>query len=137
MRPGYRPIAAILCGALLAASTGCQSGQEAAQESSASLYPGMTMDEVTALLGAPAQIVQLESETHWIYRFEGGPNAVATIFMVILFVALIAAVAMAKGGGSIDGGGGGSEGPPSQIRIRFARDGRLIEVSPPQPVPGR
>ncbi len=136
MRPGYRSLSALLCGALLFASTGCQSSQEAAQEGTASLYPGMTMEEVSDLMGPPAQAVQLDSETHWIYRFEGGPNAVGTVFMVILFVAMIAALAMAKGGGSISGGGGGGDGPPSQIRIRFGGDGRLIDVSQPQPVPG-
>ena len=136
MRPGYRPLCGVLCAALLLASSGCQSSQEAAQEGTASLYPGMSMDEVSALLGAPAQIVQLESETHWIYRFEGGPNAVVTVFMVILFVALIAALAMSKSGGSIGGGGGGGgDGPPSVVRIRFDSDGRLLDVSQPQPAP--
>ncbi len=136
MRPGYRSLSLLLCGTLLLASTGCRSSQEAAEEGTASLYPGMTMDEVSALMGPPAQVVQLESETHWVYRFEGGPNAVGTVFMVILFVALIAALAMAKGGGSVGGGGGGGDGPPSQIRIRFGSDGRLIDVSQPQPVRG-
>jgi outer membrane protein assembly factor BamE (lipoprotein component of BamABCDE complex) len=135
IRPGYRYVSALLCGTLLLASTGCQSSQEAAQDSTASLYPGMTMDEVSALLGPPSQVLQLESETQWVYRFQGGPNAVGTVFLVILFVAMIAALAMAKGGGSISGGGGGGDGPPSQIRIRFGGDGRLIDVSQPQPVP--
>jgi outer membrane protein assembly factor BamE (lipoprotein component of BamABCDE complex) len=136
MRPGHRSLSLVLCGSLLLASTGCQSGQEVAQESSASLYPGMTMEEVTALLGPPAQIVQLEGETHWIYRFEGGPTAVATVFLVILFVAVIAVMMMSKSGGSLGGGGGGS-GPPCQVRIRFDADGRLIDYTPPHPVPGR
>jgi len=136
MRPGTRPLSAILCGSLLIASTGCQSGLEVAQDSSASLYPGMTMDEVVGLLGPPAQVVQLEAETHWIYRFEGGPTAVATVFLALLFVAVIALMLMSKSSGSVGGGGGGG-GPPSQILLRFDPDGRLVEWSPPHPVPGR
>jgi outer membrane protein assembly factor BamE (lipoprotein component of BamABCDE complex) len=136
MRSGCRSVSLLLCSSLLLASTGCQSGQEVAQESTAPLYPGMTMDEVSDLLGPPVQVIQGDSETHWIYRFQGGPNAVGTVFLVIFFVAMIAALALAKGGGSISCGGGGGDGPPSQIRIRFGSDGRLIDVSPPQPVPG-
>jgi hypothetical protein len=136
MRPGYRPLCGVLCAALLLASSGCQSGQEQAEESRHAVYPGMTMEEVSALLGAPAQIIQGDpgTETTWIYRFEGGPNAVATVFMVIVFVALIAAMAMSRSGGSIGGGGGGGgDGPPSVVRLRFGGDGRLIEALPPTP----
>ncbi|HUR38447.1 MAG TPA: hypothetical protein VM222_03090, partial [Planctomycetota bacterium] len=113
MRPGYRPLSGILCATLLLASTGCQSVQEQADESLNSLYAGMTMEEVSSRLGPPTQIIQGDpgTETTWVYRFEGGPNAVATVFLVILFVALIAAVAMGGGGGSFGGGGGGGDGP--------------------------
>jgi hypothetical protein len=139
MGPGYRPLCGVLCGMLLLASTGCQSGLEQADESRNALYPGMTMEEVSSRLGPPTQIIQGDpgTETTWVYRFEGGPNAVATVFLVILFVALIAAAAMGGGGGSFSagGGGGGGDGPPSVIRLRFGSDGRLIESSPPEATP--
>lgn len=97
------------------------------------------MEEVSAQLGEPAQVIPGDagSETVWIYRFEGGTNVVGTIALVLVFVAIIALVAMSKSGGSFGGGGGGSDGPPSQIRLRFGADNRLIDVSAPEPVPGK
>lgn len=138
MTPGARIISGLLCHTLLLSGLGCVSGREQAESESRYLYPGMSMEEVSDRLGDPVQIIKGEpgTETIWIYRYEGGPTAAATVIMVIFFVAIIALVVMAKGGGSFGGGGGGGESPPCQIRIRFDREGRLIDVSPPEPVPG-
>src|SRR5262249_35438233 len=124
---------------ILLSAIGCVSGIEQAEGERQYLYPGMTMDEVSARLGEPQQVIDIGqgSETHWIYRFEGAPTAAATVVMVVVFVALIALLAMSKSGGSIGGGGSGGDSPPCQIRLRFDRDGRLIDASPPQPVPGQ
>lgn len=139
MRPGYRPIAGLLCATLLLASAGCVNSRDAAEESRYSLYPGMTKEEVSNLLGPPAQVIEGDpgTESFWVYRFYGGPNAIATVALVVVFVALVALMAMSKSGGSFGGGGSGGDGPPSQIRLRFGGDGRLIDVSPPEPVPGQ
>jgi hypothetical protein len=97
----------------------------------------MSMQEVSDQLGDPVLVIRGEpgSETVWVYRYEGGPTTAATILLVIFFVAIIAVAVMGKGGGSFGGGGGGSDGPPCQIRLRFDGEGRLFDVSPPQPVP--
>jgi hypothetical protein len=137
MRPGYRSLSGFLCAALLATSLGCATGREQAESDSRYLYPGMSMDEVSYQLGTPNQVIKGEpgSETVWIYRYEGGPGAAATVFLVIFFVAIIALILMSRGGG-IWGGGVGGDGPPILIRLRFDGEGRLIDVSPPQAVPG-
>lgn len=139
MRPVTRPIAGLLCAAVLAASPGCStSSVEVAEEESRHLYPGMTMQEVADRLGNPTQVLKGDpgSDTVWIYRFEGGPNAAATVVMVVVFVAVIAA-AVLGGGGSVNvGSGGGPDGPPSQIRLTFDGDGRLRDISAPHPVSG-
>jgi hypothetical protein len=139
VRPGVRLIALTLCSTVLLAGLGCATGREQAESESKFLYPGMSMQEVSDRLGEPHQVIQggPGTETCWIYRYEGGPSAAATVVMVLVFVAIVAlAVASKSGGGSFGGGGGGSDGPPCQIRLRFDPDGRLIDVSPPHPVPG-
>jgi len=138
MRPGYRSVAGFLCLALLASGSGCSTSQEEADSQTRSLYPGMTMQEVADQLGNPDQVIKGDpgSETVWIYRFEGGASAAATVVLVIVAIALIALLALGGGGGSFGGGGGGNDGPPCQVQIRFSGDGRLLDVSPPQPVPG-
>lgn len=136
MKSGLRSVALGLCATLALHGTGCVSGVERAEEERQYLYPGMSMEEVSSRLGEPSQILTVGSETTWIYRFEGGTNVVGTIALVVVFVALIALIALSKSGGSFGGGGGGGDGPPSQIRIRFGPDNRLVEVSAPEPVPG-
>lgn len=137
MTSGLRLIALGLCATVYFSSTGCTSGADQASEGRQYLYPGMSMDEVSAQLGEPAQIITTDMETVWIYRFEGGTNVVGTIALVVVFVAIVALLALSKsGGGSFGGGGGGGDGPPSQIRVRFGPDNRLIDVSAPEPVPG-
>jgi hypothetical protein len=139
MRSGFRLIAGGLCSVVLLASVGCVTGVERAAEERQYLYPGMTMDEVSYQLGEPTQVIEGDpgTETAWIYRFEGGPTAVGMIVLVVFFILVIAVLVMAGGGGSINGGGGGGDSPPSQIRLRFGPDHRLIDVSPPHPVPGK
>lgn len=139
MRPGYRAIALSLSTSVLLAGLGCASGREQAESESRYLYPGMSMQEVSERLGEPHQVIQggPGTETYWIYRYEGGPTAAATVVMVLVFVAIVAlAVASKSGGGGSFGGGGGGDGPPCQLRLRFDAEGRLIDVTPPQPVPG-
>jgi outer membrane protein assembly factor BamE (lipoprotein component of BamABCDE complex) len=139
MRPGYRSLSGFLCAALLASGSGCTSSQEQAASEMQALYPGMSMKEVAEQLGDPAQVIKGDpgTETVWIYRFEGGASVAAIVLLTILFVAIVVALAFAGGGGSFGGGGGGGgDGPPCQIRVRFDGDGRLIDVSPPEPVPG-
>ncbi|HEV3029648.1 MAG TPA: hypothetical protein VG457_18870 [Planctomycetota bacterium] len=138
MRPGYRSLSGFLCAALLLSALGCLTGPEQASSDSRYLYPGMSMEEVSGQLGNPNQVIKGEpgSETVWIYRYEGGPSAAATVFLVIFFVALIALAVMSRGGGWVGGGGWGGDGPPCLIRLRFDGAGRLIDVSPPQAVPG-
>jgi len=138
MNSGGRCVAGALCATIFLSALGCVSGVERAEQERRFLYPGMSMDEVAAQLGEPAQVIKGDpgSETVWIYRFEGGPTVAATIALAVLFVALIVVVAMSKSGGGSFGGGGGGDGPPSQIRLRFGPDGRLFDVSPPHPVSG-
>ncbi|HLY73942.1 MAG TPA: hypothetical protein VKU80_07465 [Planctomycetota bacterium] len=138
MHPGYRCVSIGLCAALLLSALGCATGREEAESESQYLYPGMSMQEVSDQLGQPVQVIRGEpgSETVWIYRYEGGPSTAATILLVVFFVAIIALAVMARGGGAVSGGGFGGEGPPCVIRLRFDGDGRLIDVSPPLPVPG-
>lgn len=139
MKPGYAPVSRLLCGAVLLSSVaGCATGREQAESECRTLYPGMSMQEVADHLGNPHQVIRGEpgSETVWVYRYEGGPNTVAVVVGVLLFVALVALVVASKSGGGFGGGGGGgSDGPPCQIQIRFDGEGRLIDVSPPLPVP--
>ena len=139
MRPGYRPVSLALCAAVLLPGLGCATGREQAESESRYLYPGLSMQEVSERLGEPHQVIRGEpgSEITWVYRYEGGPNTAAVVVGVILFVALVALVVASKSGGSFGGGGGGgSDGPPCQIRLHFDSGGRLIDVTPPQPVPG-
>jgi len=140
MKSGYARVSRLLCGAVLLASVaGCATAPEQAESDSRYLYPGMSMQEVSDRLGNPHQVIRGEpgSDTTWVYRYEGGPSAGAVVVGVILFVAVIALVALSKGGGgSFGGGGGGSDGPPCQVRLRFDPDGRLIDFTTPQPVPG-
>ncbi|HLY09809.1 MAG TPA: hypothetical protein VKW04_10935 [Planctomycetota bacterium] len=137
MRPGYRFVSGLLSAALLVSVSGCATSREQAEAESRSLYPGMTMGEVADQLGPPSQVITGEpgSETVWIYRFEGGPSPAMTVLLVVLFVAIIALAFAAKGGGGFSGGGGG-DAPPCQIRLVFDGDGRLLDISPPLPVPG-
>jgi len=139
MRSGGRFVSGLLCLTILASASGCSTSREVAESESRTLYPGMSMQEVADRLGNPSQVIKGEpgSETLWIYRFEGGPSAAATVVMVVFFVAILAAAVMSRGGGSFSGGGGGGgDAPPCQIRVRFDGDGRLIDVTPPEPVPG-
>jgi len=138
MRPGTRLISGVLCQTLLLSGLSCVSGRERAESECRYLYPGMSMGEVSDCLGDPVLVIKggPGTETIWVYRYEGGPTVAATVVMVIFFVAIIALAVMAKGGGSFGGGGGGGDSPPCQIRIRFDPEGRLIDVSPPEPVPG-
>lgn len=135
MKKCWRSVAVALALCLFHSATGCVTGRQAAEESGSLLYPGMTMDEVAAQLGEPAQVVKGEpgTETYWIYRFEGGPSPAAVVLAIIFFVAVIAVLVLAKGGGSIGGGGGGND-PPYQIRVHFDGKGYLIDVSPPYPI---
>ena len=139
MRKMWRPAACVLSLCLALSASGCFTGQEYAAESGALIRPGMSMQEVADRLGNPAQVIRGEpgTETIWVYRYQGGPSTGAVVVGVILFVAIIAAVALSHGGGgSFGGGGGGSDGPPCQVRLRFDPDGRLIDFTSPQPVPG-
>jgi outer membrane protein assembly factor BamE (lipoprotein component of BamABCDE complex) len=136
------PVTMLLAAAVPLASSGCYSGAEYANESGSRLKLGMTMSEVRSELGDPALIVRGDpgTEETWFYRYEGGASAVAwvfiAIFIVVLIVVLVAA-ASGGGGGSWGGGGGGDDGPPAQIRLIFDPEGRLVDVSAPEPVPGR
>ena len=133
----WRPVSCFLSACLILSAVGCVSGLERAREYGAAVAPGMTMDEVSSLLGDPDQIIRGDAgaETFWIYRYEGGPGVILTIMLVIFFVVLIAVVVLGKGGGGggISGGGGGD--PPYQIRLRFDPAGRVVEISPPYLVP--
>lgn len=139
MRRFRRTVPILVSACLLLWSAGCFSGMDYAHENSLRLSAGMTMDEVEERLGAPALIVRGDpgTETVWVYRYEGGPSVVCTIFLVIFVVAIIAALLFAKGGGGGGswGGGGWGDDPPSQIQLRFDPEGRLLDVSPPHPVP--
>lgn len=133
----WRPVACLLSSCLLLSAAGCFSGHDRAQEYGATIHPGMSMDEVVSQLGDPDQVIKGEpgTDTHWIYRYEGGPGVILTIILVIFVVVLIAALVMGGGGGGgFSGGGGGSSDPPYQIRIRFDPSGRVVEVSPPYSV---
>src|SRR5579862_2499701 len=139
MKSGYAPVCRLLCGAVLLSSVaGCATGREQAESECRYLYPGMSMQEVADHLGDPHQVIRGEpgSETVWVYRYEGGPNTAAVVVGVLLFVAIVALVVASKSGGGFGGGvGGGSDGPPCQIRLRFAPAGRLIDFTTPLPIP--
>jgi outer membrane protein assembly factor BamE (lipoprotein component of BamABCDE complex) len=142
MRKLWRPVACALSVCLILHASGCTSAQHDAAAGGASIEPGMTREEVLYRLGDPDVVVRGDdgADSEWIYRYSGGPSAVATVFLVILAVALVAVLVVAAsgggGGGSFGGfGGGGSDGPPYQIRIHFDHDGRVVEISPPHPVP--
>jgi outer membrane protein assembly factor BamE (lipoprotein component of BamABCDE complex) len=146
MRALRLPVTLLLAACIPLAASGCYTGVQYAAESGARVRPGMTMAEVRAELGDPDLVVRGDpgSDTSWFYRYEGGANAVCTVFLVIFFIVLIVVlVAAASGGGGgggwggIGGGGGGGDGPPAQIQLTFDPEGRLVDVSPPQPVPGR
>jgi outer membrane protein assembly factor BamE (lipoprotein component of BamABCDE complex) len=137
------PVTMFLAACIPLASAGCYSGADYATESGSRLQLGMTMSEVRAELGDPALIVRGDpgTEETWFYRYEGGPTTVAWVFLAIFVVVLLVVlVAAAGGGGNIGGGwggGGGGDGPPAQIRLVFNPEGRLVDVSPPEPAPGR
>jgi hypothetical protein len=139
MKRSRRPVALVLGICILAASSGCYSGADYAMENSLRLSAGMTMDEVQGRLGEPDLIVRGDpgTETVWVYRYEDGASVVCWIVAFIFVVALIAVLVFAKGGGGGGGwgGGGGSDGPPSQIKLLFDKEGLLKDVSPPHPVP--
>jgi outer membrane protein assembly factor BamE (lipoprotein component of BamABCDE complex) len=139
MRRAWSPWVYLLSVCLVLSSAGCYTGRDYAEESAGLIEPGMTMSQVAGRLGDPDLVVRGDpgSDTEWIYRFEGGPNPVTVAFLVIFFVLLIVVLAASKGGGvGSFGGGGGGESPPYQIRIHFDKEGRVLEVSPPHPVPG-
>lgn len=139
------PVTILLAACLPFAASGCHTGAQVAAESGAQLQLGMTMSEVRAQLGDPDLVVRGDpgAETTWFYRYEGGASTAVTVFLVIFFIVLIVVlVAAASGGGGGGGwggigGGGGGDGPPAQIQLIFDGEGRLVDVSPPQPVPGR
>jgi hypothetical protein len=142
MRKRWRPVACLLSVSLALSASGCFSGQEWAAESGAQIHPGMSMEEVQVQLGDPNLVIRGDpgTDTEWVYRYEGGASpavyALIVVFAVVLIVLLVAASAKGGGGGSFGGGwGGGSDSPPFQIRIRFDGQGRVIDVSPPHPVP--
>jgi hypothetical protein len=141
MKPGYASISRLLCGAVLVSTVaGCSTAREQADEGSRYLYPGMSMEEVSERLGEPNQVIKGEpgAETTWVYRFEGNVSAGMVVVSVVLFVAIVALAVASKsgGGGGSFGGGGGSDGPPCQLRLRFDPEGRLINFTTPEPVPG-
>jgi hypothetical protein len=133
----WRPVSCLLSACLILSAAGCISGLDRAQEYRATIVEGMTMDEVSSVLGDPDQIVRGDpgTETIWIYRYESAPGVILTILLVIFFVVLIVVLIAGKGagGGGIHGGGGG-EGPPFQFNVRFNPGGRVIEISPPYPM---
>ena len=139
------PVTLLLLACLPLAASSCYTGQQYAEESARHIVPGMSMSEVRAKLGDPDLIVRGDpgTETSWFYRYEGGASTFCTVFLVIFFIILIVVlVAAASGGGGGGGwggigGGGGGDGPPAQIQLIFDAEGRLVDVSPPQPVPGR
>lgn len=137
------PVTMLLAACIPASSSGCYSGAEYASECGSRLQLGMTMAEVRSELGDPALIVRGDpgTEETWFYRYEGGATAIAwvfiAIFVLVLIVVLVAAASGGGGGSWGGGGGGGGDGPPSQIRLIFDPEGRLADVSPPEPVPGR
>ena len=138
MRTMWRPVALLLSVSLALSASGCFTAQQYAAESGALIQPGMSMEEVRYELGHPNLVIRGDpgTDTEWVYRYEGGPTVAATVFLVIFFVILIVfLVAARSGGGGIGGGGGVSDGPPFQIRIHFDPEGRVVEVSPPHPVP--
>ena len=143
MRALRLPVTFLLAACIPLAASGCYSGAHYASASGARLRLGMTMAEVRGEIGDPDLVVRGDpgTETSWFYRYEGGASSVCTVFLVIFFIILIVVlVAAASGGGGgwggINGGGGG-DGPPAQIQLTFDAEGRLVDVSPPQPVPGR
>jgi len=142
MRKMWRPVACALSVCLLLWASGCYSGQQWAAESGAQIHPGMSMDEVQYQLGDPDLVVRGDpgTDTEWVYRYDSGATpvvwALLVVFAVVLIVVLVAASAKGGGGGSFGGGwGGGSDGSPYQIKIHFDGQGRVLEVSPPHPVP--
>ena len=143
MRKWWRPVACALSVCLILQAAGCSSAQHNAARSGAKIEPGMTREEVLYRLGDPDVIVRGDdgADFEWVYRYDGGPGAVGTVFLVIFAVALVAVLVVLAssggGGGSFGGGwgGGGSDGPPFQIKIRFDIEGKVVEISPPHPVP--
>jgi len=138
------PVAILLAACIPLAASGCYTGAQYAAESGARVQLGMSMSEVRAQLGDPDLVVRGDpgTETSWFYRYDGGPTSICwvfvAIFVVVLIVVLVAAASGGGGGGwGGIGGGGGDDGPPAQIQLTFDPEGRLVDVSPPQPVPGR
>lgn len=140
------PVAILLAACIPLAASGCYTGYDYANENSLKLSTGMTMAEVRARLGDPDLIVRGDegTETSWFYRYDGGPGTACTVVLVIFFIVLLVVlVAAASGGGGgggwggIGGGGGGGDGPPAQIKLTFDPEGRLTDISQPEPVPGR
>ena len=135
------PVLALLAASVPLAAVGCYSGYDYATESSLKLSTGMSMEEVRAQLGDPSLIVRGDpgTETTWYYRYDGGPGTACIVFAVIFVILLIVVLVAAGGGGGSwgGGGGGGGDGPPAQIKLTFDPEGRLTDISQPEPVPGR
>jgi hypothetical protein len=136
------PVVMLLAACLPPAASGCYTGADYAHESGSRLQLGMTMAEVRSEIGDPALIVRGDpgTEETWFYRYEGGATTIAWVFLAIFIVVLIVVLVAAAGGGGGGwggGGGGGDDGPPAQIRLSFDPEGRLVDVSPPEPAPGR
>lgn len=134
MKKIWRPVGLVLSSCVLVSAAGCISSFERAGEYGATVYPGMSTDEVVDRLGNPDQVIkgQPGADFFWIYRYEGGPGTLATIFLVIFVVVLIVLVAAGGGGGGFGNFNcGGDSDPPYQIRIHFDRTGHVDEVSPP------
>jgi len=140
MRRMWRPVAGVLSACVALSASGCFTAQEWAADSGARIEPGMTMEEVAYRLGEPDLIVKGDpgTDSEWVYRFSGGPGAAATVLIIVFVVVLVVFLVAAGGGGGGFGGGGwggGGDGPPYQIKIHFGADGRVVEISPPHPVP--
>jgi hypothetical protein len=135
-----RPVALLVGACVMAAAAGCYSGADYAADHTLRLSAGMSMQEVQDRLGEPDLTIRGDpgTETVWVYRYEGGPSVACVVIAVIFVVAIIAVLVLAKGGGSSGGsfgGSGGGDDPPYQIKLLFDQEGRLLEVSPPHPVP--
>ena len=137
------PVTILLAACIPLAASGCYSGYDYANESSLKLSTGMTMAEVRARIGDPDLIVRGDpgTETSWFYRYDGGASPACYVLAIIFIVAIIVLLVAASGGGGGGwggvGGGGGGDGPPAQIRLTFDPEGRLTDISQPEPLPGR
>lgn len=124
---------------VLLSASGCYTSRQVAEDDTRVLRLGMSMAEVREQLGDPDLVVAGDpgTETAWTYRFTGGPTPICIVLAVMFVAVLIIALVAAGGGGGGWGGvgGGGGDDPPVQVRMVFDGKGRLVEVSPPHPVP--